>query len=263
MLSEKSTLPQAWEPEARPKSRRSRIPTVVLFSILALLVYSSTSSFSFPSISKPCHKHMSTAKALEAAKCPAQPKSINVGNNWNPLDDAEFASLAAKRLSEAVQHNTVSTDDMMALKPTDPKYDGHYAFAEYLEKEFPSVFETLDHRMVNTHGHLYTWKGSKPDLKPILLMAHTDTVPVLEATRNQWTFPPFEGKISVNATKSTPGTWIWGRGSSDCKNSLMGILGAVEKLVQEGFKPERTILISNGFDEEVCAKEIALTSDRR
>jgi Gly-Xaa carboxypeptidase len=31
----------------------------------------------------------------------------------------------------------------------------------------------------------------------------------------------------------------------------MGILGATERLVTEGFKPERTIIIASGFDEEV------------
>ena len=44
-----------------------------------------------------------------------------------------------------------------------------------------------------------------------------------------------------------------GRGVNDCKNSLMGIFGAMERLVTEGFEPERTILVANGFDEEVSA----------
>jgi hypothetical protein len=26
--------------------------------------------------------------------------------------------------------------------------------------------------MVNTHGHLFTWKGSDESLKPLLLMGH-------------------------------------------------------------------------------------------
>lgn len=31
----------------------------------------------------------------------------------------------------------------------------------------------------------------------------------------------------------------------------MGIMNAVEKLIKDGFKPERTVLISFGFDEEI------------
>jgi Gly-Xaa carboxypeptidase len=90
-----------------------------------------------------------------------------------------------------------------------------------------------------------------------------DTVPVLPATLDLWTYPPFEGTITKDASPSTPGTWVWGRGSSDCKNSLLGIYAAIERLVSEGFQPERTILISNGFDEEVSPDSSALLSPPR
>ncbi len=93
---------------------------------------------------------------------------------------------------------------------------------------------------------LYTYTGSHPHLQPILLMAHTDVVPVNPATLSQWTHPPFNGTISDG--------WIWGRGSADCKNQLMGIMGAVERLISEDFIPERTILIQFGFDEEIGGK---------
>ena len=138
------------------------------------------------------------------------------------------------------------------MNASDPVYDKFYAFEDWLQAEYPTLFTSpIEHEMVNVHGHLFTWKGSNPDLQPILLMSHTDVVPVLPATLDQWTYPPFEGTISVDGTPSTPGTWVWGRGSSDCKNSLVGIYAAVEKLVMDGFEPERTIIIANGFDEEV------------
>ncbi len=31
----------------------------------------------------------------------------------------------------------------------------------------------------------------------------------------------------------------------------MGIMNAIEKLINDGFKPERTVLVSFGFDEEI------------
>lgn len=31
------------------------------------------------------------------------------------------------------------------------------------------------------------------------------------------------------------------RGSADCKNTLIGILAALDKLVEEGFQPERYV----------------------
>lgn len=60
----------------------------------------------------------------------------------------------------------------------DKRWDVFYAFHEYLEKTFPLVHEKLKVEKVNTHGLLYTWQGSDPDLKPTTLMAHQDTVPV-------------------------------------------------------------------------------------
>ena len=238
------------------KLKLSIISACILLPLLPLLALFTDWDLPLPDLTSFVHKCGSsrpiyTASELAQAKCPKQPPALNIGSDWNPLNDDDFAHLAAIRLSKAVQIKTESFDDL-PYNTTDPRWDKHYKFSEFLESEYPKLFsDPIQHEFVNTHGHLFTWKGSDEGLAPILLMAHIDTVPVLGATLDQWTFPPFEGKISVDATKDTPGTWIWGRGSSDCKNSLLGIYNAVEKLINDGFKPERTILIANGFDEEV------------
>jgi len=194
----------------------------------------------------------SLAAHAKKAACPAQPAPRVVGDDWEPAKDEEYAKLAASRLSAAVKLHTVSYDDLPA-DAKDPRFDDHYAFADWMEKTYPSVYAGLEHEMVNTHAHLFTWKGSKSDQTPIMLMAHEDTVPVNPSTEDQWTYPPWSGEITHDASPDTPGTWIWGRGSSDCKNSLTGILGAVEKLLSEGYTPERDVLIAYGFDEEVSS----------
>jgi Gly-Xaa carboxypeptidase len=196
-------------------------------------------------------------KAKGKAACPAQPAPLLIGDDWDPASDEAYAHLAATRLSEAVKIDTVSSDDMPD-DAADPRWDNHYPFAEWMEKTYPAVYGKLEHEVVNTHAHLFTWKASgEYKKKPILLMAHEDTVPVNPATVDQWTYPPWSGEITRDATPETPGTWIWGRGSSDCKNSLTGILGAVEKLVQDGFAPDRDVLIAYGFDEEVSFRNRA------
>ena len=53
---------------------------------------------------------------------------------------------------------------------------------------------------------------------------------------------PFEGKIVDG--------FIWGRGTPDIKNQLIGIMEAAETLLQQGYRPERTILFGLGHDEE-------------
>jgi Gly-Xaa carboxypeptidase len=60
--------------------------------------------------------------------------------------------------------------------------------SKYLLDTFPLVHEKLKLDKVNTHGLVYTWVGSDESLKPVLLMAHQDTVPVNMATIADWTY---------------------------------------------------------------------------
>jgi acetylornithine deacetylase/succinyl-diaminopimelate desuccinylase-like protein len=73
-------------------------------------------------------------------------------------------------------------------------------------------------------------------------MAHQDVVPVDPKTVDEWTHPPYSGFYD--------GERIWGRGSSDDKSGLMGILIAIETLIEQGYSPKRGIVLSFGFDEE-------------
>lgn len=71
-------------------------------------------------------------------------------------------------------------------------------------------------------------------------MAHQDVVPIDDPS--DWTHPPFAGVFD--------GEWIWGRGASDCKNVLIGLLSVLEDLVAQNWKPQRTVVLAFGFDEE-------------
>jgi Gly-Xaa carboxypeptidase len=94
--------------------------------------------------------------------------------------------------------------------------------------------------VINDLGLLYTFKGSEKDLKPILFAAHQDVVPA--GSPEKWTHPPFDANFD--------GKWLWGRGSSGCKNNLIGILSVVENLLEQNWQPKRTILLVFGYDEE-------------
>src|ERR1700710_74308 len=93
---------------------------------------------------------------------------------------------------------------------------------------------------INRYGLLYHLPGSNTSMKPILFMAHQDVVPASNAPA--WDHPPFDAYFD--------GQWLWGRGAADCKSNLVGIFSAMEALLDQGFKPERTIILSFGFDEE-------------
>lgn len=245
---EADEAPHVLEPEARSRILPPQWFLLTLVIIWILNQDGKLFGHSIPFFGEGCYEY--TSAEIESAKCPAQPPTLNLGPDWNPLVDQAYADLAARRLSQAVQIRTESYDDM-PMDPKDERWDKINAFTRMLEVEFPKVYNALEHRAVNTHGQLFEWKGKDKSLQPILLMAHIDTVPVLQDTVGLWRYPPFEGTVTVNGTTDTPGTWIWGRGSSDCKNSLMGIMGAVERLVTEGYTPERTVALAFGFDEEV------------
>jgi carboxypeptidase PM20D1 len=151
-----------------------------------------------------------------------------------PVDEERLA----RHLAGALRIPTVSYQDRSRFDPA--------AFRQlhaYLEETFPKVHATLKKETVNDYSLLYTWKGRDPALKPILLMAHQDVVPVIPGTEEDWVQPPFGGEIADG--------YIWGRGALDVKSGMMGILEAVEFLLQEGFQPKRTVYLAFGHDEEV------------
>jgi carboxypeptidase PM20D1 len=161
---------------------------------------------------------------------------------------------AAERLAAAVRIPTISHEDPTA-------FDGE-AFRElhrHLTTAFPKVHSQLRRETVATHSLLYTWQGSDPSLKPLLLMGHLDVVPVEPGTKDKWKVDPFSGQIADG--------FIWGRGAIDNKSAVVGILEAVEMLLTEGFRPTRSVLIAFGHDEEVGgtggAREIAARLKKR
>lgn len=95
---------------------------------------------------------------------------------YRHLSTEEFRKGSIERLSGAVQIPTQSYDDMGKIGE-DSRWDILYDFAKYLKNTFPRVHEYLNPEIVNTHGLLFTWKGSDESLKPLVLMAHQDVVP--------------------------------------------------------------------------------------
>ncbi len=143
-----------------------------------------------------------------------------------------------QNLSKAIQFPTISYSEE-AL----PDSTAFFGFHRFLEETFPLTHSKLTLEKINDYSLLYTWKGSAPSKKPIILMSHQDVVPVDEPTLGDWEAGPFEGKITT--------TDILGRGTLDDKGTLIGLLEAVEILLEESYQPTRTIYLASGHDEEV------------
>jgi carboxypeptidase PM20D1 len=144
---------------------------------------------------------------------------------------------AIYRLADAIKLTTVSyeesgkSDTLAILKLHD-----------VIEQSFPSVHNKLTKEVINNFSLLYEWKGKNTSLKPVILMAHMDVVPIEEANKNEWLQPPFSGNIIDGA--------LWGRGTLDDKSGVFGILEAAEMLIKQGFQPDRTFYFVFGHDEE-------------
>lgn len=145
---------------------------------------------------------------------------------------------ASRNLSKALQFKTISYTN-----PEEFDYAEFSGLRQFIDETYPNVKTNLKKETVNQNSLLYTWEGENSELKPMILCAHMDVVGVEEATLGEWKYQPFSGAIAEGK--------IWGRGARDNKCQVFSILEAVEYLIAKRYKPERTIYLAFGHDEEV------------
>lgn len=137
----------------------------------------------------------------------------------------------SEKLSKMVQVETVSRRD-------DPQVEKFRNFHKTLEELFPTVFEKLE--KIEIDGNLLMhWKGSDPNLDPIILISHLDVV----AAEGEWKYPPFSGTIAEGR--------IWGRGTADIKEGVMCFYQAAEELLKEGYVPKCDVYLGSSCTEEI------------
>ena len=144
----------------------------------------------------------------------------------------------AEHLSSVIQIETISHED-----PKEDKKANFKILQDQLAVFYPLAHKLLNKEVVDGFTLLYTWEGKNTSLDPVVFMAHQDVVPADEHTLDQWTYPPFSGKIAEG--------FIWGRGTMDIKCQLISVFEAVEFLIASKFKPERTIILTFSHNEEV------------
>lgn len=110
------------------------------------------------------------------------------------LQDKDYISGVVDRWSGAIQIPSISTDEMINPNVTDnleelyklePVWKQFTKLHEFLAEKYPLIHSKLKVEKVNKFALLYTWQGSNPDKKPILLTAHQDVVPVASETVDQ------------------------------------------------------------------------------
>ncbi|KAJ7767422.1 hypothetical protein DFH07DRAFT_808483 [Mycena maculata] len=231
--SEKVLLPSSPQAPGRPNpGKRRRALIAIAFTCFGLSVFS----------------HSTRPPLRDAAvNCPQvdaltpQRGAELLGNISDLIGTADFKTKAVNWLAGAVQ---VPTEVFDAMPPVgqDARWEVFAPFHDYLLDAFPLVHATLSLTKVNTYGLLFEWTGSDSSLKPVLLAAHQDVVPVEPKTYGEWTHPPYSGYFD--------GEYIWGRGSSDDKGGLIAVMITIETMIAQGFTPARTVVLAFGFDEE-------------
>ncbi len=150
---------------------------------------------------------------------------------------------AIVHLQQGIRFKTVSLSDSAKTDSS-----AFLALQRYLTQIYPLIHQKLQLEKVAQYSLVYTWKGKNLSLKPVVLMAHQDVVPVEKASAAQWKVDPFGGIIQNGK--------LWGRGAADDKISLFALLEATEKLLQENYQPKRSIYFVFGHDEEAGGKGV-------
>ena len=82
-------------------------------------------------------------------------------------------------------------------------------------------------------------EGTDPDAPALMLMGHTDVVPV---NAEGWRHDPFGGELIDGE--------VWGRGAVDMLNLTSSMAVATKELARSGFKPKGTLVYLAVADEE-------------
>jgi carboxypeptidase PM20D1 len=144
----------------------------------------------------------------------------------------------AEHLAGALRFRTISHQDST-------QFDGgpFLDFLAYLAETYTGVHRVCGREVVADYSLLFRCPGGDPSLGSILLMAHIDVVPVQPGTESDWTHPAYGGEIADG--------YVWGRGALDDKAALITILEAAEMLIEQGVRPQRTVYLAFGHDEEI------------
>jgi len=162
-------------------------------------------------------------------------RDIPQSNSKETFRPSPVSKETINRFSQFIQLETVTYNDFSKIDMVE-----HRKVEGFFKENFPLCSETLNLTKLNDFAYIFKWEGKDKIKNPVLFMAHFDVVPVQD---EGWDFPPFCGEVKDGH--------IFGRGTLDTKDSLLGILESAEKLISEGFVPESTIYFAFGGDEEV------------
>jgi len=154
-----------------------------------------------------------------------------------------FSALAqTMKLSAEQQLAREIFQQLIEINTTDSVGDCAAAAKAMAERLKVAGFPEEDIKVLGPHprkGNLVARLRGTGARKPILLLAHID---VVEAKREDWSFDPFKFLEKDG--------YYYGRGTSDDKAMAAIFMANLIRFKQEGFKPDRDIIVALTADEE-------------
>jgi len=140
--------------------------------------------------------------------------------------------------------------------PSTQSHGGSAEIAKYAaDRLIAAGFPAQDVRVLGPRpeaaGVIARFRG-RGEQEPVLMMAHLD---VVEARPEDWSMPPFE-LIEKDG-------YFYGRGSSDDKAGVAGLLANFIRLKREGFVPPRDFIMLLTGDEETEMESIAYFANEK
>lgn len=148
--------------------------------------------------------------------------------------------------SDLLPHQQMARDfleELVEINTTDSVGDNTKAAQAMADRLIAAGFPQSDVQVLAPaprKGNLVArYRGRNIGLKPLLLLAHID---VVEADPADWTLDPF--------TLNEQGGYFIGRGASDNKDEAAIHIANLIRMKQEGFVPDRDIIVALTADEE-------------
>ena len=140
------------------------------------------------------------------------------------MQDEQKQLAMAQHLSQAVRCRTISVHHRNGGIDDTTRRE-FLKLHGMMQDTYPLVHKHLERHVVNDLSLVYIWRGTEDETEmPYLVGAHQDVVPTPEAAR--WCADPFAGEIRDGH--------VWGRGTIDLKNMVVGWMEALEDLLQHG-----------------------------
>jgi acetylornithine deacetylase/succinyl-diaminopimelate desuccinylase-like protein len=148
------------------------------------------------------------------------------------LPPPAYQTLARDILKELIETDSTHARGSLAIaqKVARRAQDGGYGAADV------AVLAPADHP---TKGNVVIRLRGKGRGRPLLLIGHLD---VVEARREDWTTDPFQ-LVEKDG-------FFYGRGTEDMKGDDAVLLASMIRLKQEGFVPDRDVILALTADEE-------------